>query len=330
MFANLPEINCRPFIRSTFTFAFLALLFIACKNQQDPITLPTPQTITQLLTSNSQFTLLTAALNRAGLTTTLSGTGPFTLYAPSDDAFRAAGLATVAAINATPDTTLRQLLQYHVINSSIPASTIPVGQLAQPTSLSVNGTVYTSRVASTSGTGVSVNGSRLLQTDIQARNGLIHIIDRLLAHPAGSVLAIARADTSLSFFVALAERAGPVLTGSLSGTGTAAVTAFAPTNAAFRAAGVSDTTAIRLASVSAVTSILTNHLISGARAYSPTLIRGAVISTAGGGSITVTNSSSNILMIKSRGNGIDIPRVIEADINATNGVIHKIDKVLLP
>lgn len=330
MFANLPGINCRTFIRSTSSFVILVLLFVACKNQQDTITLPTPQTITQLLTSNSQFTLLTAALNRAGLTATLSGTGPYTLLAPSDDAFRAAGLTTVAAINEAPDTTLRRLLQYHIINRSVPASTIKVGQLAQPTSLSVNGTVYTSRVASTTGTGVSVNGSRMLQTDIQAKNGVIHIIDKLLAQPAGSVLAIARADTSLSLFVALAERAGPDITGSLSGTGTAAITAFAPTNAAFRAAGVSDTTAIRQASVTAVTNILTNHLIAGSRAYSPTLVRGAIISTVGGSSLTITSSTSNSLMIKSRGNGTAIPKSVTMDINATNGVIHKIDSVLLP
>lgn len=330
MFTNLLGINRRTFTRITYSLLIPALLVLACKNQQDPIALPTPQTVAQLLTTNSRFTLLTAALNRAGLTTTLSRTGPYTIFAPSDDAFRAAGLATVAAINATPDTTLRQLLQYHVINGSVPASAITVGQLAQPTSLSVNGIVYTSRVASTTGTGVSVDGSRILQTDVLASNGRIHIIDKLLAQPMGSILTIARADTSLSLFVALAERAGPTVTGSLSGTGITPVTAFAPTNAAFRAAGVSDTTAIRLASVAAVTSIITNHLLPGVRAYSPTLVRGAIVSTVGGSSLTVTSSTTSSLTIKSRGNGTEIPRAITTDINATNGVIHKIDRVLLP
>ena len=308
-------------------FAF-TLIFTACKSTDSGVTLPTPQTITQLITSNNRFTLLTAAMNRAGLSTTLSGAGPFTVFAPSDDAFRAAGFADVAAINAAPVATLTNILQYHVVSDRLAASSIPAGQTAKPTAVSANSALYVSRIASTPGAAVSVNGARLVQTDVQASNGVLHIIDRLLSPPMGTVLAIARADTSLSILVALAERGGADVTTAL--TGTMPLTVFAPTNAAFRAAGVSDTSAIRVAQVPVVTTILTNHIVPGVRAYSPTLTNKAVITTLRGGSLTITVGTGNAVAITSPGNTTTVSRITTPDINATNGVIHKIDRVLLP
>ena len=308
-------------------FAF-TLTFTACKSTDSGVTVPAPQTITQLITSNNRFTLLTAALNRAGLTTTLSGAGPFTVFAPSDDAFRAAGFADVAAINAAPVATLTNILQYHVVSDRLSASTIPAGQTAKPTAVSANSPIYVSRSASTPGSAVSVNGARLVQTDVQASNGVVHIIDRLLSPPMGTVLAMAHADTSLSILVALAERGGADVTTAL--TGTTPLTVFAPTNAAFRAAGVSDTSAIRVAQIPVVTNILTNHVLPGVRAYSPTLANKAVLTTLKGGSLTITVGTGNAVTITSPGNTTNVSRITMPDINATNGVIHKIDRVLLP
>jgi len=128
--------------------------------------------------------------------------------------------------------------------------------------------------------------------------------------------------------VALINRAGPDIIKTLSGPGP--ITVFAPTNMALRVDGISDTTAIKQAQVTAITSILTNHVIPGVRAYSPTLLNGTAITTAGGGSLTITTGTGNALGIKSRGNGTVIPKVIAPGITVTNGVINKIDRVLLP
>lgn len=316
--------------------SLLALTFTACKKNESSVTIPAPQTIAQLVTSNNQLTLLTAAVNRAGLAATLSGTGPFTVFAPTDDAFRAAGFADAAAINAAPAATLANILQYHVVSGSLPASAIPAGQTAQPTALTANGTVYVSKAASTSGTtGVSVNGARVAMADVQASNGIIHVIDQVLLPPTGTILAIAQADTTLSLLTAAVLRGGALVTGALSGT-TTALTVFAPTNAAFRAAGFLTVAAINAAPETTLTAVLTNHVVAPTRAFSPTLANGP-IATFGGGSVTATVGTGGRVTLLSRGNGTNVSNVLansatarNRDITATNGVIHKIDRVLLP
>ncbi|GAB3643051.1 fasciclin domain-containing protein [Spirosoma arcticum] len=314
------------------------LTFTACKDDENPITTPTPQTITDLVVANDQFTLLEAAVTKAGLATTLSGTGPFTVFAPTDDAFRAAGFADAAAVTAAADTTLRRILLYHVLSGSVASSAIATGQTAQPTSLSTNGTIYVSKAASTSGTtgtGVSVNGARVLQADVQASNGVVHVIDRVLLPPAGNILQIAQADTTLSFLVAAALRGGAAVTGALGGT--TPLTVFAPTNAAFRTTPYNSVSAINAADPTVLTAILTNHVVANARAYSPALTNGQAITTFGTGSVTATVGTNNAVSLLSPGNGTNASNVLansptaqNRDINATNGVIHKIDRVLLP
>ena len=84
------------------------------------------QSVADIVSTNPDFTLLRAALQRAGLTEAVQ-TGTFTVFAPTNAAFSAAGYADAAAINAIPDTTLRSLLQYHVVGSKIETAFIPYG-----------------------------------------------------------------------------------------------------------------------------------------------------------------------------------------------------------
>ena len=301
----------------------LSVVFYGCKNEENPITVTPPQTINDLVTGNSQFTLLTAAVTRAGLGATLSGTGPFTVFAPTDSAFRAAGFADAAAISAAPVATVNNILLYHVVSgSAVAAAAIPAGQTAFPTSASGNAPIYVSKGAT-----VSVNGGRVQQADVQATNGVIHVINKVLMPPAGTVLAIAQADTSLTFLVAAAVRGGAAVTSALSGT--TPVTVFAPTNAAFRLTPYNSVSAINAAAPTALAAVLTNHVLAPARAYSPTLVSGP-ITTFGGGSVTVTLGSSNAVTITSPGSATNAATVTTPDINATNGVVHKINRVLLP
>ncbi|WP_381527664.1 fasciclin domain-containing protein [Spirosoma soli] len=321
----------------------MTLSFVACKDEENPI-VPPPQTIGSTVISNRQLGLLEAAVRRAGLTATLNGTGPFTVFAPSDAAFQAAGFADTAAINRAPVATLQQILSYHVISGSALSSTaITTGQTAVPTSLS-SAAVYVSRATSTSGTsssvgtGISVNNARVIRADQQATNGIVHIIDRVLLPPAGNVLQLVAADPDLSLLVTAATLGGTAVTGALSGN--TPLTVFAPTNAAFNAAGYRTAADIQAAPVAALTAILTNHVVAPARAYSPTIVNGPV-TTFGGGSVTATVGANDAITLLSRGNGTNAANVLQntvtngalvqnRDINATNGVIHKIDRVLLP
>jgi len=302
----------------------LSVVFYSCGDDDNPITVTPPQTITDAVVANTSFNLLEAAVVRAGLATTLSGTGPFTVFAPTDAAFQAAGFADVAAVNAAPVATLNSILLYHVVSgTAVSAAAIQAGQNPLPTAGTGNAPIYVTKA----GTAVSVNGSRVQQADVQASNGVIHVIDRVLLPPAGTVLAIAQADTTLSYLTAAAVRGGTTVTSALGGT--TPITVFAPTNAAFRAAGFPTIAAVNAAPVATLTAVLTNHVVAPARAYSPTLVSGPV-TTFGTGSLTVTVGSNNAVTILSRGNGTSVANVTTADINATNGVIHKIDRVLLP
>lgn len=323
MLTNAKNNRIKQFVPALMLLLAVTVGFYGCKKDDNTMVTPS-NTITDVVVANASFNLLEAAVVRAGLATTLASTGPFTVFAPTDAAFQAAGFPDVASINAAPVATLSSILLYHVVSgSAVAAAAIPAGQ----TPLATAGMGGTPIYVNKSGTAVSVNGSRVTTADVQASNGVIHIIDKVLLPPAGTVLAVAQADTTLSLLTAAAVRGGAAVTGALGGT--TPITVFAPTNAAFRAAGFANVAAINAADVATLTAVLTNHVVAPARIYSPMITTGPV-TTFGGGSLTVTLTSTNGVTILSRGNGTNVSNVTTADINATNGVIHKIDRVLLP
>lgn len=184
-----------------------------------------------------------------------------------------------------------------------------------------------------------MNGARVTTADVRANNGIVHIIDQVLMPPAGNILSVAAADTSLSYLVAAAQRGGAIVTDALSGS--TALTVFAPTNAAFRAAGYATPAAVQAIPAATLTGILTNHVVANARGYSPTLTNGATLTTAGGGSLTVTVGTGTALSVTSRGSSGTASSVLSntvmsgtlmqnRDVTATNGVLHKINRILLP
>ncbi len=316
----------------------IGLFMVACKgdNNENPNTIsPGPsQNIVQTVGANTQLTLLNAALTRPDidLGATKLGTsdpGPYTFFAPTDDALRAAGFADVNAINNAPKGALTNILLYHIVSgtaitsSALSGSTTAIGTASGP--------LYVTKTSSGS---LSVNGARVISPDIVATNGVVHVIDQVLlpSTPTSTILALVQADTSLSLLTTAALRGGAAVTGALSGT--TPLTVFAPTNAAFQAAGLASTTAINAADVSTLTAILTNHVVANARAYSPTLTNAQTITTFAGGTLTVTVGSNNAISLLSRGNGTNASVILTGptnrDITATNGVIHKINRVLLP
>ncbi|MCU0451876.1 MAG: fasciclin domain-containing protein [Bernardetiaceae bacterium] len=300
------------------TLATLATLSLAACNNDDDA--PAPQSITDIVLTNNDFTLLRAAVQRAGLADALR-TGTLTVFAPNDAAFRAAGFADVAAINAAPVNTLTSILQYHVLGTRTPASAIPT---ADNTSVNTLGNVplFITRNAA----GVSVNGIRVITPDVDASNGVIHIIEQVLLPPAGNLVQVAQGNPNFSLLVAAVLRASQGTTNVaqvLSGPGP--LTVFAPTDAAFQAAGFTNAAAINAADPAALTRILTYHVVP-ARVFSTNLAAGNV-ATAQGGNVTI---GLNPVTVRGNGNGGTASNVTQANIVASNGVIHVIDRVLLP
>lgn len=144
---------------------------------EEPITETGSDNLVALAASNDSFKVLTAALKAAGLTETLAGEGPFTVFAPNDEAF-----------GALPQEALQQLMQpenkdilvkiltYHVIPGNVTSTDLKSGEVKTVEGGAVNVNIDPA-------TGVMVNDAKVLQPDIQASNGVIHVIDRVILPP---------------------------------------------------------------------------------------------------------------------------------------------------
>ena len=288
-----------------------------------------PSDIVDVAIAAEQFPTLVAALQAAGLVDTLKGEGPFTVFAPTEEAFANALAALgISAEDLLADTeTLTSILTYHVIPGAVMSSDlIGASDISVAT---VNGAEVT--VNESMGT-VTINNANVVAADIEASNGVIHVIDAVLLPPnpdAGSVEESAPSDI---VDVAIAAEQFPTLVAALQAAGLVDTlkgegpfTVFAPTEEAFAnalaALGISAEDL--LADTETLTSILTYHVIPGA-VMSSDLIGASDISvaTVNGAEVTVNESMGTVT--------INNANVVAADIEASNGVIHVIDAVLLP
>jgi uncharacterized surface protein with fasciclin (FAS1) repeats len=298
-------------------FAAASLFFFTACNDDDD---DDAKSITDTVIDSPDFTLLEAAVVRAGLADALRQ-GNLTVFAPTDAAFRAAGFADVEAIRNTSEVTLKAVLEYHVVGSRVASTAIQTGD-NQATKMLSNLDAFITK----NDGGVSINGARVTTPDLSASNGVIHVIDAVISPPPADVVAIARGNTNLTFLVAAVERAGAGVVSALTAPGP--ITVFAPTNAAFQQAGFSTIDAVRAANPADLAKILTYHVVS-ARAFATNLTNNAELTTAQGQKLKVGINGA-IVSITGAANGTNASRVVIANILATNGVIHVIDRVLLP
>lgn len=300
--------------------------FTSCNKSDDPVPVAS-NTITDKVVADASLGLLEQAVIRAGLNTTLSGTGPYTVFAPDDAAFAASGINS-AAINALTPAQLSTLLLYHTLGSKVMAADVPAGPNAKVITASGD-SVFVTRNAS----GVYVNGIKVTTADIAADNGVIHKIGRVLNPPAGNIVetAIAAGLDSLVKAVTIATSApggDPTLAGTLS---TAKLTVFAPTNLAFTnllsALSLTDINQVPIATLLAV---LRYHVVAG-RAFSSDLANGSLAMLAGGNTTTnLTNGTGGGPTILGNSNGGAASNITATNIVCRNGVVHLIDRVLIP
>ncbi|WBO82905.1 fasciclin domain-containing protein [Hymenobacter yonginensis] len=322
-------------------FALGSLSLVACDDDEDT-TMATPaQNIVQVAQGNPAFSTLVAAVTKADLATTLSGTGPFTVFAPTNDAFAKLSAPFNSAANITAITdpaqiaTLRGILLYHVLGSNVKAADIANGSSSATTArpaTSVGGTPINDNTLylTKNGTGIFINGgTRVVTADVAASNGTIHAIDNVLMPPSQTIAAIVAASatrTTNPEFTLLLQAlqrpaAAPIL--AAAGTQSANVTVFAPTDAAFRA--LLGTAPLSSVSDADLTAILSRHVIGTGRVFSSDLAAGTV--TTLGGPVTVAAVGTGFTV---RGGSGTAANIATANILATNGVVHVIDQVLRP
>ena len=271
----------------------------------------TPNDIPRTAQCTGVHDSLVAGVIQAELLPTLQGDGPFTVFAPTDQAFVDAGIDLAALDTVEGKATLTDILLYHVLASEVPASNVTDCMSAT----AVNGNPLSFTVGSN---GVMVNDANVTATDVPTSNGLIHVIDKVLT-PTSLPDDIPRTaqctgihDTLVSAVVQ-AE-----LLETLQGAGP--FTLFAPTDQAFTNAGIDLTALDTVEGKAALTDILLYHVVSG-----------EVPSTAVTECMTATAVNGQTLSF-TVGNGVMVndATVTAADVGTSNGVIHVIDKVLSP
>lgn len=262
-------------------------------------------TVVDVLTSDAgeRFTVLATALQAQNLVTTLSGDGPFTVFAPTNAAFEALGM-TEEELLALDN--LADILTYHVVSGNVMSSALSNGQRAQ----TLQGTPIT---VSIDGSTVMIDDATVTAADVTADNGVIHIIDKVIM-PSNTVVDVAFNDAGERFTTLYTALASKGLLPTLCGAGP--FTVFAPTNAAFEALGM---TPEQLLAMDNLDEILQYHVLSG-EVMSSQLTNGQTAATLQGSDVTVTIDGSTVM--------INDATVTAPDLNANNGVVHVIDQVL--
>ncbi|NMM48415.1 fasciclin domain-containing protein [Marinigracilibium pacificum] len=282
----------------------------SCDDDDNPGTQPQIDENLAEVAEDAGFSALLAAAEEAGLSDALTDeNSDLTVFAPTNDAFAAFLSANGwADVTEIPDAALEAVLKYHILGSSKSSSELG----ASEETLEGN-SIYLNTSA------LTVNGNvDILSANVNASNGIIHVIDAVLMPPTENIVAIAAGNDDFSILVSLLQRAGLV-----EAVQNGEFTVFAPTNTAFENSGITTAVAEQL-SDEELTDILTYHVIGGF-AFSSNLSNGD-ITMLNGESLTVDADNGTL----QGANNEDPVGLTATDILGTNGVIHVIDGVLLP
>ena len=304
--------NYAKLIKLTLLVVSSTLMF-SCSDDDSP---QQNNSITDIASENPNFSILVDALNRADLAETLNQEGSYTVFAPTNDAFMdfldANGFES---LDDVPLTTLTQVLLNHVVNGTNLSSGLTTGYFKTLATGSASSTNTLSMFINTA-SGVRLNGvSSVTSADIIADNGVIHVVDAVIGLP--TIVTHATANPNFSTLATLLTE--QELVGTLNGTASSPFTVFAPLNSAF------DTATLNLyggLNSTQKTAVLTYHVVPGANVLSNAIPSGPITTFETG---TFTISGTVITDEQSRATNI-----VATDVQASNGVIHAVNQVLLP
>jgi uncharacterized surface protein with fasciclin (FAS1) repeats len=306
----------------------LSAAVTGCKKKEDP---PAPNTVVNVVANNGYTTLATLVSNNTAVLNTLNGTGPFTVFAPSNAAFT----------GVTPPANTTSLLQYHVIaGQGLTAAQVIAlsnGNLIKVTMANGDSTF----VKASNAGGVFINGIQVTTPNLTGTNGIVHGIGRILLPPAGNIVQTAQSVTGgPAAFDSLVKAVVRVSTGATGAdnilevlSNTNALTVFAPTNQAFADLFANAAFPFRQINdipVATLRTVLRHHVVA-ARAFSNDLANGnlgmfngtnATVAGVGTASITIDGSGTVFNEVPAG--------IVGTNIMARNGVVHVIGKVLIP
>lgn len=308
------------FFFSLFIALGTAFVFTACEDSENGES----KNIVELAQADPNLSTLVAAVQRAGLVDALTAPGPLTVFAPTNQAFT--DLLTslgFANLEAVPVDVLQDILLNHVVSGEVKSTDLTTGYVE--TLLPFGSTTsYLNNYVDLS-SGVKIGGSTVTTADVDASNGVVHVINKVIVPPtvvnqalnnpnfSSLVAALTRSDLGVDY-VTILSGAGPF-------------TVFAPTNAAFTALltelGVADLNAIP---ADVLNKVLQYHVVSGANVLSTQLTDGQEVTTFQGQKFTI-DLTGGVKILDAAGRTSNI---IATDVQAANGVVHAIDKVILP
>ena len=309
------------FVPMSFTLVSM-LVFSSCKDDTNPvINPPATKTITAIVVDDAQFSTLESALIKADLSASLEATGPFTVMSPTNDAFIKAGIK----LDSLTKEALSPILTTHVLAGMIKSADFKSGKLSTG---NANNDVYISKNAD----GIFINGNiKVVATEVLATNGIVHSIDNVITIPKKTLIDLAKADPNFSELVVFVTAADPSVAAALTDASANGFTVFAPTNAAFTELYKDSTmTKAKLldpANKVLLTNVLLYHVVSN-RVFSTDLPNAT-------GEVQTANTTGKISFdlaggAKVKGTKSGSSNITSANKLATNGVLHTIDKVLIP
>jgi len=296
-----------------------SLLFVACKKTDPPVT----KSLLELASTKTELSTFLAAMERAGLSGTLNSNGSFTVFAPTNVAFTAYLAANgYANLEAVPVATLKQLLQYHTLIGELKSGSITKSYVASLATFGTSNSVLKLYLENT-GTVLINNSATVTTADLSAGNGVLHVVNKVITLPkvvdfiqndltlSAFLVALTRADLSIDYFAMLTEP-GPF-------------TVFAPDNAAFASLlielgldNINDIPADML------NTILQYHIVPNANLSADQLEDTQELTTLGGRKFSINAGNKLTDQQGRQGN------LITLDIQANNGVVHSLDRVLRP
>ena len=333
------------FFRMTSLALVLSLPFLitSCDKDDDPV-VTQPKTITETVVDGTNFTLLEAAVVQAGYANLLGTTANLTVFAPNDDAFRQLDItgdgvpdldteAKIKALTGASLDLLKSVLNYHVLTAKVPSSAITTAGIESATYATTGS--GPKLFAKLNGTKAFINGVEVVSADVAASNGVIHVINKVLIPPTvtitGAVASLPQFSRLLYAINRVKNGGGADIAAALNGAGPFAV--FAPDNTAFSNSGFTTDASLDAVPVADLQKIILHHAV-GARVFSSDLTAGEVNSL-----LTATDNTKKLTInltgpaVYGAGNGTNAanwPKVKAANLMMNNGVVHIIDRVILP
>lgn len=301
-------------------FAFLGLALgtltiVSCNKNNTDIN-PSPVNIADYIAGNADFSMMESALVRSGLVTQVQNASNITFLLPDNAAFQNAGIDQNYLDNLSVDD-LTTLVLYHEIGQKINSSEFPLGDTI---STAANLHVF----SNVNDNGIFINGVHLKLTDVQATNGIVHLLGKALVPPTSTLYDMVAANPDLTFLKAAVDRAGSDLVSALQTSGK--YTVFAPTNEAFIAAGYLTVTDINNADAAVIKKIVQDHVLQ-TEFFQADFIAGITLKNLQGDDLLVSATPPSVSLV-----GTTQPNstVTTFDLLGTNGVAQVVDQVILP